>query len=95
MCLVPQDSCTLYIPAERYNIIQPIIIRNLFLQQTVPFGFYDELISFATCVSSFRNDDGTHLMLCIFYHCAPLTIYNVLVFFKNGLTIYSWERGNS
>jgi hypothetical protein len=46
-----------------------------------PFGFYDELISFATCVSSFRNDDGTHLMLCIFYHCAPLTIYNVLVFF--------------
>jgi hypothetical protein len=29
-CLAPQDSCTLYIPAERLNAIQPTIIHNLF-----------------------------------------------------------------
>jgi hypothetical protein len=31
MCLSPQDSCTLYIPVERRNVIQPTIIRNLFI----------------------------------------------------------------
>jgi hypothetical protein len=30
-CLVPQDSCTLYIPTERHNAIQPTIIRNIFI----------------------------------------------------------------
>jgi hypothetical protein len=29
-CLAPQDSCTLYISAERYNAIQPTNIHNLF-----------------------------------------------------------------
>jgi hypothetical protein len=37
----PQDSCTLYIPAERYNIIQPIIILNLFfLHGNESIGFF-------------------------------------------------------
>jgi hypothetical protein len=30
MCLIPQDSYTLYIPPERHNAIQPTIMRNLF-----------------------------------------------------------------
>jgi hypothetical protein len=29
-CLAPQDSCTLYISAERHNAIQPTNIHNLF-----------------------------------------------------------------
>jgi hypothetical protein len=31
--LAPQDSCTLYILAERHNAIQPTIIHNLFFLQ--------------------------------------------------------------
>jgi hypothetical protein len=41
-CLSPQDSCTLYIPAERLNAIQPTIIHNLFFllgNQSLDFFF--------------------------------------------------------
>jgi hypothetical protein len=33
MCLAPQNSCTLYIPVERHNTIQPTIILNLLFLQ--------------------------------------------------------------
>jgi hypothetical protein len=38
MCLAPQDSCTLYIPAEKHNAIQPTIIRNLFFLHDIRLG---------------------------------------------------------
>jgi hypothetical protein len=38
MCLAPQDSCTLYIPAKRHNAIQPTIIHNLFFLHGIRLG---------------------------------------------------------
>jgi hypothetical protein len=35
----PQHSCTLYIPAERHNAIQPTIIHNLFFQHGIQLVF--------------------------------------------------------
>jgi hypothetical protein len=32
----PQKSCTLYISADRHNVIHPTIILNLFFQQSPP-----------------------------------------------------------
>jgi hypothetical protein len=44
MCLASQGSCTLYIPVERHNAIQPTIIRNLFLQHdNQSLGFFSIL----------------------------------------------------
>jgi hypothetical protein len=37
-CLVPRDTCTLYIPTDMYNIIQLIIIHNLFFQHCIRLG---------------------------------------------------------
>jgi hypothetical protein len=38
MCLAPQDSCILYIPAERHNAKQPTIIHNLFFLHGIRFS---------------------------------------------------------